>query len=50
VVSYFEGRNKSTKIFGPRRDEVTEKFVLLHNKEPCDIYRSAGVVGADVAQ
>jgi hypothetical protein len=35
---------------GPTRDEVAEQCRLLHNEEYCDLYKSAIVVGAGVAQ
>jgi hypothetical protein len=34
-------RKNIKKIFIPTRDEVTEKFRILHNEELCDLYRSA---------
>jgi hypothetical protein len=42
--------NKCGKIFGPTRDDVTERCRTLHNEELCDLYRSASIVGAEVAQ
>jgi hypothetical protein len=41
---------KSSKIFGPTRDEVTEYFTMLCNEEFCYLYRSASIIGAKVAQ
>jgi len=32
------------KIFGPKKDAVSEQFRTLHNKELCDLYRSVSVV------
>jgi len=32
------------KIFGPKKDEVSEQFSMLCNKELCDLYRSPSVV------
>jgi hypothetical protein len=32
------------RIFGPERDEVTEKWRKLHNEEPNDLYSSPNIV------
>ena len=32
------------RIFGPRRDEVTEEWRRLHNEEPNDLYSSPNIV------
>ena len=32
------------RIFGPRRDEVTEEWKRLHNKELNDLYCSPNIV------
>jgi hypothetical protein len=36
--------NKVLRIFGPRRDEVTEDWRKLHNEELNDLYWSPNVV------
>jgi hypothetical protein len=42
--------NKVKKIFEPMRNEVTEQFRILYNKELHDLCRSGSIVGAGVAQ
>jgi hypothetical protein len=32
------------RIFGPRRDEVTEEWRKLHNKELRDLYSSPSII------
>ena len=32
------------RIFGPRRDEVTEEWRRLHSEEPDDLYSSPSIV------
>jgi hypothetical protein len=32
------------RIFGPKRDEVTEGWRKLHNKELCDLYSSPTII------
>ena len=32
------------RIFGPRRDEVTEEWRRFHNEEPNDLYSSPNIV------
>jgi hypothetical protein len=32
------------KIFGPKRDEVTEEWRTLHNEELIDLYASLNIV------
>ena len=32
------------RIFGPKRDEVTEQWRKLHNEEPNDLYSSPNIV------
>jgi hypothetical protein len=32
------------RIFGPKRDEVTGKWVRLHNEELYDLYSSSNIV------
>jgi hypothetical protein len=32
------------RIFGPKRDEVTGKWIKLHNEEHNDLYRSPNIV------
>jgi hypothetical protein len=27
------------KVFGPKKDEVSEQFRMLHDEEFCDLYR-----------
>ena len=34
------------RIFGPKRDEVTEKWRKLHNEELNDLYYSPNIVRA----
>jgi hypothetical protein len=41
---------KIRKIFDLMRDEVTEQLRILHSEELCNLYRSASIVGARVAQ
>ena len=35
------------KIFGPKRDEVTEEWKKLHNEELNDLYSSLNIVRGD---
>jgi hypothetical protein len=39
----FENRVLS-RIFGPKRDEVTEEWRNLHNDELCDLYSSPSII------
>jgi hypothetical protein len=32
------------RIFGPKRDEVTEGWRKLHNEELCDLYSSSSII------
>jgi hypothetical protein len=32
------------RIFGPKRDEVTEEWRKLHNEELCDLYSSPSLI------
>jgi hypothetical protein len=32
------------RIFGPRRDEVTEEWRKLHKEELCDLYSSPSII------
>jgi hypothetical protein len=32
------------RIFGPKRDELTEGWRKLHNKELCDLYSSSNII------
>ena len=32
------------RIFGPKRDEVTEEWRRLHNKELCALYSSPNII------
>jgi hypothetical protein len=32
-------------MFGPKRDEVTERWRKLHNEELCDLYSSPSIIG-----
>jgi hypothetical protein len=41
--------NEIKKMFGPTLDEVIERFILLHNEELCDFFRSFCIVGGGVA-
>lgn len=34
------------RVFGPKRDEVTEEVGKLHNKELYDLYSSPNVIGS----
>jgi len=36
----------SGKHFAPKKDEVSEKFRILYNKEFCDLYRPSTIVKA----
>ena len=36
--------NRVLRIFGPRRDEVTEEWRKLHNEKPNDLYSSSNNV------
>ena len=43
--SQFCIRSRPTeRIFGPRRDEVTEEWMRLHNEELNDLYSSPNIV------
>jgi hypothetical protein len=42
--------NKIEKVVGIKKDEVIEEFRMLYNKELCDLFRSASVVGGGVLQ
>jgi hypothetical protein len=33
------------KIFGPKRDEVSEEWRKLHNEEPRYLYSSPSIIG-----
>jgi hypothetical protein len=37
--------NRTLRIFGPNRDEVTSEWRTLHNEELSDIYSSPYIVG-----
>jgi hypothetical protein len=32
------------KIFSPEREEVTEQWRILHNKESCDLYSAPNII------
>jgi hypothetical protein len=32
------------RIFGPRRDEVTGRWIKLHNDELCDLYTLPSII------
>jgi len=36
--------NMALRIFGPKRDEVTEEWRKQHNEEPNDLYSSPDIV------
>ena len=38
------GNRAPSRIFGPRRDEVTGEWRKLHNEEPNDLYCSPNIV------
>ena len=38
--------NRVLRIFGPKRDEVTEEWRKLHSEELNDLYSSPNIVGA----
>jgi len=52
LVAYIEGETQAEmfenrvlrRIFGPRRDEVTEEWRKLHNEELNDLYSSPNIV------
>jgi len=52
LVAHIEGRTwlrvfesrVLRRIFGPKRDEVTEEWRRLHNEELCDLYCSPYIV------
>lgn len=33
------------KVFGPRKDEVSEQFGIFHNDHLCDVYRLPSLLG-----
>jgi hypothetical protein len=39
-----EGKEECKKIFGPKRDEVTEEWRKLHNEELRDLYSSPSII------
>jgi len=43
-LNFREGNEVPTKLFGRNKDEASEKFIILHNEELCDLYRPANIV------
>ena len=36
--------NRVMRIFGPKRDEITEEWIKLHNEELDDLYSSTNII------
>jgi hypothetical protein len=32
------------KIFGPKKDEINEQFMILHNEKLCNLFRAPSIV------